>query len=197
MCGEEVEFLNQNGAENCCLRSNWSNRCALTPNCMSDHFIVELLDNDFKNSIHSWEVTPGIVCQLGRSPESDIVVQNPFVSRTHAYLVFENEQWLLNSVSQHGIAHNGKIEKTVVLTDGDEFRLSRKGPLLRFRVNPGVQDAQVDTTKTFSEEGLNFLFLPLDEEERDREVAEIEKQDYFSDLKSIASKLKNQREPGS
>lgn len=165
---------------------------------MNESVSLELLDNDLRHVIQSWKIETS-VCQIGRSTESDIVIRNPFVSRSHAYLTKESGEWKLNSISKLGFLIDGRVETSVKIDSELEFRLSRKGPLLRIRIqNQAVTTAEtkkadsMDAMQTICENDFDFPMLILDQQKRDEEVAEITSQNYFNRLQEIASNLKNQ-----
>lgn len=169
---------------------------------MNESVSLELLDNDLRHVIQSWKIETSL-CQIGRSTDSDIVIRNPFVSRSHAYLTKESGEWKLNSISKLGFLIEGRIETSVIIDSELEFRLSRKGPLLRIRIqDQAVRAAEaekadsMDVMQTICENDFDFPVLILDQQKRDEEVAEITGQDYFNRLQEIASKLKNKTRKG-
>ena len=62
--------------------------------------------------------------RIGRSPASDILLEDPSVSRRHAVLVHRNGRAvLLDDRSLNGIVVNGERVGEAVLAHGDEIRL--------------------------------------------------------------------------
>jgi hypothetical protein len=67
-------------------------------------------------------------CTLGRSLDSDIILDDPTVSRRHAQLVLANGRYTLRDLrSQNGTFVNGQRITEVVLRDGDLLTLGDVG----------------------------------------------------------------------
>lgn len=62
---------------------------------------------------------------IGRNKNSDILLENPTVSRLHAVIVCAKKGWYITNIrSESGIVINGqKIEKKAYLKSGDTIRL--------------------------------------------------------------------------
>jgi pSer/pThr/pTyr-binding forkhead associated (FHA) protein len=61
---------------------------------------------------------------LGRSPSSDIVLDNDNVSRTHARLTRIDDEYTIEDLeSRNGILLNGLLVHAAVLRDGDEVHV--------------------------------------------------------------------------
>jgi len=66
---------------------------------------------------------------LGRSPSTDIHVDNPSVSRRHARVIFENGVWMLEDLgSRNGTKLNGEQINRACLPPYAEINLSDGGP---------------------------------------------------------------------
>lgn len=97
---------------------------------------------------------------IGRSPECDICVNDPGVSRKHAQLKVEPEGvWVEDLGSQNGVYVNGnRIERATCLKTGDWFRVGRDEFALRIvwersarpssPSSPGVEDTHTTTLRT-------------------------------------------------
>lgn len=165
---------------------------------MDEVLVVELLDPDLKYAIQTWRLENGQGGMLGRGSDCDVLIRNPYVSRAHAYFEKRSQGWFLNAISELGLVVNGRIEKLVEIAPEAEFRLSRKGPLLRARIvavaaepcTSGGGDS-LEGMATIGEQDFGFPILRLDAELRDEEVAAIEQQDYFQKLQLIARKRRN------
>ena len=161
---------------------------------MDKQLLIQLIDSDLGHTIQSWEIPSDTTAQIGRSVDSDVVIRNPYVSRCHAYINPEGDGWTVNSVSQQGLLCDGEVIQSLKVDKTVEFRLSRRGPLLRLMIKsnedgqPSEDDLEVMTT--ISPDAMGIPMLTVDREKRDEEVAEFEKLDYFSSLKEIASQLK-------
>ena len=74
--------------------------------------------------------------RLGRDPRSDVVVNADRVSRTHAVLLFEGGQWILEDAgSRNGTFDRGRRVQRVVVGPGSEIGLGHptEGGLVHFR----------------------------------------------------------------
>lgn len=71
---------------------------------------------------------------IGRLPDRDLVLAYPYISRSHAEIVYEEEQFSLVDCGSHsGCYVNGQRVERQVLQQDDVIRLgSLDGPLLRF-----------------------------------------------------------------
>ena len=86
---------------------------------------------------------PGEVVTIGRNPDSSVVVQDPTVSRQHAYAVSGPDGWVLQDVGTGRVFVNGHPMKQVMIGPMTQVRLvSEEGPLLYCRASP-VQAAAV------------------------------------------------------
>ena len=158
---------------------------------MTDSLVVELLDYDLRHSIQSWSFDSISNCQIGRSTTADVVIRNPYVSRTHASVVKSSTGWILSSVSNQGIIVDGQSVRSAEFSDEIEFLLTRKGPLIRLKFTSSDLYEDYDCNATIGEEDFNLPMLMLDEKQRDEDVAEIEHLEFFGKLQEIANNLKN------
>ncbi|MBO3745279.1 FHA domain-containing protein [Streptosporangiaceae bacterium NEAU-GS5] len=82
---------------------------------------------------------PGRSYRLGRDPESDVVVDDDRVSRTHAVLRFASGQWILEDAgSRNGTFANGRRVQQVVVVPGTSIGLGDpvEGGMLSFHATP-------------------------------------------------------------
>lgn len=150
---------------------------------------LELLETDVGQVLQTWELVGGDLFQLGRSPDSDVVLASPYVSRTHACLRRSDGDWELSAVSRFGVFVDGERVETLRMENGLVFRLAETGPFLRFRsgssrggdINGETMCADVRRTPVFV----------LDEQQRDREVNEITTGDYFQELQRKLALLRS------
>jgi RsiW-degrading membrane proteinase PrsW (M82 family) len=75
---------------------------------------------------------PGQEVRIGRSPDNDIVVKDPRVSRLHARLTWGPEGWLLESLGRAGTFRNGRPVTRLAVRGPVELTLATPGgPALR------------------------------------------------------------------
>jgi len=80
---------------------------------------------------------PGEVVTIGRNPDSSVVVQDPTVSRKHAYAVSGPDGWVLQDVGTDRVFVNGHPMKKVMIGPLTQVRLvSEEGPLLYCQASP-------------------------------------------------------------
>lgn len=87
---------------------------------------------------------------IGRSKLSDIVINLPFISRSHAVISFHDGSWLITDLgSRGGVAVNGeKASNSHIIKQGDTILLS--GLELRFLLTgipPSHADAEQETSR--------------------------------------------------
>ena len=93
-----------------------------------------------KTSLKQWRFETAIAIRVGRSPENDVVLDNPVVSRQHLELrQAEDSSWRLISRGTNGTFVNGTfVNDTLALKqqieDGALIQLAKDGPILEFRI---------------------------------------------------------------
>lgn len=163
---------------------------------MNQSLLVELLDTELRHTIQTWTFDSDSPFHIGRSADADVVIRNPYVSRTHVYVSSSDSGWNLVSISDLGVIIDGKTVRTAEFEDSVEFQLARKGPLMRVSVCSSVPGDSFDAKATIGEEAFNIPMLILDERKRDEEVSAIENQDFFGRLQDIATNLKRKNDQG-
>ncbi|MDX6421100.1 MAG: transport system ATP-binding/permease protein, partial [Trebonia sp.] len=86
-------------------------------------------------------LVPGQVCQIGRDPAADVVVDVPGVSWRHAELLVTAGQWLIRDLgSTNGTFCAGQLVRRMKVAGNVQFRLGdpAAGPLLSCRVAGSV-----------------------------------------------------------
>jgi FHA domain len=151
-------------------------------------FALELLDSEGGHVLHCWELVPGVAYQIGRSPDCEILLSNPYVSRSHALLKPMGQSWELNVISRGGVFAQGSRVEMLVFENDLEFRVAERGPILRFRER---SDAEADSeNKTMSFDPLTMPILVLDQNQLDHDVAAIAEGDFFKNLREKAAQLR-------
>ncbi len=155
---------------------------------------LELLDAQQGVPLQSWPLSGGRTWQIGRAPTSDIVISSPFVSRAHASLQEESGVWRLDVLSDKGVFIGGDAQSMLLLQDGDQFQLARKGPLLRFRLAESETAAEEDAAQaTVSFDANTMPMLTVDQAQRDDEVQAIAESEYFLEVQRLAESLRKRR----
>jgi hypothetical protein len=157
---------------------------------MIPQITVHLLDSAQGHPLQTWTFENHDSVTMGRAPDNDIVVTDPYVSRAHAYLKFDNGQWRLIALSRQLIFYEGQTWPEVSLGDGTVCRLGPHGCYLRF----GQAEAQQHEGATISFDATLMPTLKLDREKMQQEVSEIADAPYFQQLKDAMRQRREQRQ---
>ncbi len=158
---------------------------------MNRTVLVELLDSAQSYAVQSWTFAEKDRIMIGRSPENDVVVSDPYVSRSHAYLCWEGGCWRLISISSQQVLCDGQLRNEAMLVDDTVFRLGANGAFLRFV--EADAPAEQKNAKTLQYDPALMPVFKLDNDKLEREVAEISASNYFQQLKQAAQTLRQQR----
>ncbi|MSR60918.1 MAG: FHA domain-containing protein [Planctomycetes bacterium] len=83
---------------------------------------------------------------LGRADECEVVLRDRSISRKHALLVRQGEQWFVQDLgSTNGVSKDGQRAERFELKDGDEFKLGDLPLRLRL-VNATEEEIEFDPT---------------------------------------------------
>jgi pSer/pThr/pTyr-binding forkhead associated (FHA) protein len=154
---------------------------------MDQRVFLYLLDSPHGPPLQFWSFEEKDLIRIGRSPENDVVVPHPCVSRSHVCVKYEEDEWHISVSSPQGIMHGGRKLSELRLEQGDEFRLGPGGPYLRFLFS---------STDTEHESTVNVvadqqMLLVLDTDKLTSEVTQITQGAYFQRLKSELGKLRS------
>jgi len=138
--------------------------------------------------LQTWDVGERTLIHIGRASECDVVISNPVVSRSHAYLRRDELGWQLSVISQNGVFMNGERIQGARLFNGSEFRLAATGPFLRFCQETGERSSLMQTVVP---DDSTTAVLLLDVGKRDRQVDAIADAPYFQQLKQLARDLRD------
>ena len=82
---------------------------------------------------------PGQIIRIGRSPDNNVVVSDPTVSREHARLVGTDDGWVFEDMGQDRTFVGGRPIRRVAVGTQMEFRLATPdGPALLIRTGASV-----------------------------------------------------------
>jgi RsiW-degrading membrane proteinase PrsW (M82 family) len=85
----------------------------------------------------SYVFQPGELVKIGRSPDNDVLVSDPTVSRQHAQLVWADGGWIYESLGHAATWLHGQPVTRVAVTQPADLTLgSAQGPVLRIEVRP-------------------------------------------------------------
>lgn len=98
---------------------------------------LALLDLQNKTLVAEWQFEGTDTIKVGRSPDNDVVIDNPVVSRQHLELTkiessSVGETWQLVSHGTNGTFINGTLVTVTTVNPGTPIQLARNGPILRF-----------------------------------------------------------------
>jgi pSer/pThr/pTyr-binding forkhead associated (FHA) protein len=150
---------------------------------------VQLLDPASGRPMKSWIFNDQNQVTIGRSPDQDIEISDPYVSRTHANLIYRDAQWYLISLGRHGVMVANQFITEQPIGSDVTFRLGVEGPTLRFRKAGEV----VENMKTISFDALPTMILHVDQSKVQNEVGEIANGEYFQSLQQRAKNLRLQK----
>ena len=157
---------------------------------MSSQIVLQLLDSAEGRPLQTWTFENRDSISLGRSPGNDVVLADPYVSRSHARIQFQNNAWRLVSVSEKLIVFEDQPLGEIPLTAGTVFRLGPSGCYLRF----DRPQAQPVNSATMSFDATLMPVLKLDRDKMLREVGQIADADYFQQLKDAGRQLRARRQ---
>lgn len=154
--------------------------------------VMELLDSATGIPLQTWTFPAKKRLLIGRSDESDVVIANPYVSRTHAYLEWDADGYQVIAVSSQQLVFSGKRQQAIRLRDGAIFRLGPQGCDLKFREVKAHAES-FDPKQTLMFDPDDGPILHLDRDQLQRDVAKIETGEYFQSLSQVVQKMKQSR----
>jgi pSer/pThr/pTyr-binding forkhead associated (FHA) protein len=160
----------------------------IMPSAGQGSIAVHLLDANVGGVVKSWKFTDRTKITIGRSDDRDVEVNDAYVSREHAVIVFEDQRWILKSLGRNGVVINNKPVTEFVLDTTVTFRLGSSGPVLRF--SPDEPESANMRTLTFDEP---LLFCQVDETKVHDDVTKIVESDYFQSLQDKARSMRRKQ----
>jgi pSer/pThr/pTyr-binding forkhead associated (FHA) protein len=151
---------------------------------------VQLLDPSMFRPVKSWTFAGREKITIGRSADQDVELVDPYVSRNHANLVYQDGRWLLISLGRNGVLVANQMVTDFPVGDEVRFRLGTQGPWLRFSAVAEREEAMstvlIDTLPTPD--------FQVDARRLESEVGEIASGDYFQDLQQRARQMRRHRD---
>lgn len=157
---------------------------------MTQSIVLQLLDPAQHRPLQVWTFPGTGPVTIGRADENDVVLADPFVSRTHARLEMIAGSWRVISLSSQQLLCDGKKLTELPLEDGMVFRLGARGCVMRF--SGQHESEQNRSTMIFDADRMPVF--QLDAQQLEREVAEISSGDYFRELQQAAQRIRQRRE---
>ena len=156
---------------------------------MDVRIVLYLLESEHGSPVQYWSFDDEVLIRVGRSIENQVVIANPYISRAHAYLLFDDLGWAINAISEQGIFVASERREHLRLEPDAVFRLGAHGPFLRFgsAADPGPEKETVEPDDPLVQ------LLKLDEEKLVREVREIAEGDFFRELRAKVRTLREAR----
>jgi pSer/pThr/pTyr-binding forkhead associated (FHA) protein len=155
------------------------------------HVAVQLLDSALGRPVRSWQFEGKQVVSIGRGEDQHVQISDPYVSRNHAELRYQNGQWVLVSLGRYGVLMQGQAITEVPIEKETTFRLGSEGPTLRF--DPAVARNDNRMTMMFDSTLVQNMF-ELDQKKVERDVGEIAEANYFQELQKRAQQLRKLRD---
>jgi predicted component of type VI protein secretion system len=149
---------------------------------------LHLLDTSQGLTIQTWTFQLKPEVRIGRAPDNDVVIPHPYVSRSHVLLQWRSDGWELSNLGSHGTLVKGERIENVRLTDGDEIRLGKLGPTLRFHCAPISQDS----SGTLPGESIEHT-IDINPVSKEAEVKAVTETLYFQQLQERVETLRARR----
>jgi serine/threonine protein kinase, bacterial len=92
---------------------------------------ISVWEDGHSQSLQQWQFSPPTPIHIGRSPEQQVVIDRPSISRLHATISFTSLRhgggyWELSNQSANGTVVNGLSIDSVLLTDGDRIQFAQE-----------------------------------------------------------------------
>jgi hypothetical protein len=150
---------------------------------------IQLLDPSSGTPINSWTFQNKVHISIGRAPDQDVAIGNPYVSRNHANIEYREGRWVLVSTGRNGVIVANEYVKELILENDLQFRMGVEGPTLKF--SDRSEKSEFGATIDFPAEMCPQF--ELDRNHLSRDVQEVEQGEYFQNLQRMAKLLRSQR----
>lgn len=110
---------------------------------------LTLLHPQVSNPPPQWSFPDQSTIRIGRSPDNDVVLDDPLVSRYHLELRATSgsgNSWQLVNQGTNGTFLNGVLTPQGIISNEALIRLSREGPVLKFQIKSSVSSARAATS---------------------------------------------------
>jgi serine/threonine protein kinase, bacterial len=101
---------------------------------------ISLWDDSRSQTIQQWEFVPPAPIRIGRSPDNEVVVDRPSISRLHATIEYTSLSqgggyWQIFNRGANGTFVNDLSIDRVLVTNNDRIQLSQGGALLTIQLD--------------------------------------------------------------
>jgi pSer/pThr/pTyr-binding forkhead associated (FHA) protein len=162
-----------------------------SPSNVAGEVAIQLLDSSSGRTIKTWTFIGRAQITIGRSPDRDVEMSDPYVSRNHANLEFREGQWHLISLGRNGVVVANQLVTEYPVTGDVNFRLGMEGPTLRFRT---TTEKAAEILSTICFDTLPAPMFELDGTKVQKDVDAIVDRDYFQQLQQRAKQMRRQRD---
>ena len=138
--------------------------------------------------MQTWRFRKESLIRIGRSEQNEVVIGDPYASRFHCELRFEDEHWNLINVGRHGTMVRGERIETMAIHDGTVFQLGPTGASFRFETVHEIPASE--TTSMYSGLPAFGEALKLDEAQMEAQVGQIVETPHFQQLKKFSEDLR-------
>jgi hypothetical protein len=156
---------------------------------MIPRITLHLLDSAQGHPLQTWSFENRESITLGRAPDNDVVLADPYVSRSHAALRFDGSGWRLVSLSARMIELEGQMWNEIPLVAGTVFRLGSTGCYMRC----GRPQDEASSSATMSFDATLVPLFELDRDKMQRDVGQIVEGAYFQQLKNARRQLREHK----
>jgi serine/threonine protein kinase, bacterial len=101
---------------------------------------ISLWDDRRSQILQQWQFVPPAPIRIGRSPEHQVVIDRPLISRLHATLDYTSlpqggGYWQISNCGSNGTLVNDIPIERILVTNGDRIELARGGALISIQLD--------------------------------------------------------------
>jgi serine/threonine protein kinase, bacterial len=101
---------------------------------------ISLWDDRRSQIVQQWQFVPPATIRIGRSPEHQVVIDRPLISRLHATLDYTSlpqgaGYWQISNRGSNGTLVNDIPIERILVTNGDRIELARGGALISIQLD--------------------------------------------------------------
>jgi serine/threonine protein kinase, bacterial len=101
---------------------------------------ISLWDDRRSQIVQQWQFVPPATIRIGRSPEHQVVIDRPLISRLHATIDYTSlpqggGYWQISNRGSNGTLVNDIPIERILVTNGDRIELARCGALISIQLD--------------------------------------------------------------